>query len=446
MQIDTQINILVVDDTPDNIRLLSAILSDQGYEVRKALNGKMALRAVSSSLPDLILLDINMPDLDGYQVCHKLKQDPQTADIPVIFISALDEVTDKVKTFKLGAVDYVTKPFEQEEVISRVVNQLRLRSLQLQLEKKNESLEQAMQQLQQTQAGLIQQQKMAALGQLVAGIAHEINNPVTFIYSNLIHIKGYTNDLLRLVGLYRESIPATSEITDLEEEVDLDFLNQDLPKLMASTQVGAERIREIVFNLRNFSRLGEAERKLADIHSGLDSTLMLLEHRLKDDVKQLKIEIIQDYGPLPLVECYASKLNQVWMSILNNAIDSLESRYGNNALESKYITQTPLDLNHDRLTTSPQIIIHTSLNEKDQICITIKDNGCGMADDVQERVFEPFFSTKGMGQGKGLGMTISYGIIVNEHQGEISYASKPQVGTTVQILLPQTISSNSSSS
>lgn len=435
-------SILVVDDTPDNIRLLSTILTEQGYEIRKALNGKMALMAVNNSLPDLILLDINMPDLDGYQVCEQLKQNPQTQDIPIIFISALDEVTDKIKAFKLGAVDYVTKPFEQGEVISRVRNQVRLRSLQLELEKKNISLEQAMEQLQQAQAGLVQQQKMLALGQLVAGIAHEINNPVTFIYSNLTHIKNYTNDLMRLLTLYRTSTPATSEITNLEEEIDIEFLNHDLSKLMKSMQAGAERIREIVFSLRNFSRLGEAERKLANIHAGLDSTLMLLEYRLKGSIQQSGVEVVRQYGELPLVECYAGKINQVWMNILNNAIDSLESRYGNNFSPDPAHQNSPFpdsDSQSNGQPAIPQIIIRTNLTETGQVYIAIIDNGCGMTEEVRQRVFEPFFSTKGVRQSGGLGMTISYGIIVNEHQGDISCTSELGAGTTIQILLPTNV-------
>lgn len=430
-------SILVVDDTPDNIRLLSTILAEQGYEVRKALNGKMALMAINHSLPDLILLDINMPDLDGYQVCEQLKQNPHTHDIPVIFISALDEVTDKIKAFKLGAVDYVTKPFEQGEVISRVRNQIRLRSLQLELEKKNQSLEQAMEQLQQAQAGLVQQQKMLALGQLVAGIAHEINNPVTFIYSNLSHIKNYTSDLMRLLLLYRTSAPTSPEITALEQEIDIEFLNHDLSKLMKSMQAGAERIREIVFSLRNFSRLGEAERKLADLHAGLDSTLMLLEYRLKGSMEHSGIEIVRDYGQLPLVECYAGKMNQVWMNILNNAIDSLESRYGNKIHKTRLDNQDSPFPSSDISPSIPQITIRTSLTEGGQVSISIQDNGCGMKEEVRQRVFEPFFSTKGVRQSGGLGMTISYGIIVNEHQGDIFCHSEQGVGTTIHILLPK---------
>jgi len=419
--------ILVVDDTPDNIRLLTAILSNQGYEVRKALNGKMALRAVSISCPDLILLDINMPDIDGYQVCEQLKQDPQFRDVPIIFISASDEVSDKIRAFALGAVDYVTKPFEQGEVISRVTNQLRLRSLQIELEKKNKSLELAMQRVQQTQTELVQQQKMVALGQLVAGIAHEINNPVTFIYGNITYIKSYTQDMMRLVRLYRKSVTPSPEIIDLEEEVDLEFLSKDLSKLLESVQVGAERIREIVFSLRNFSRLGESEYKAADIHSGLNSTLMLLEYRLKGSVERSGIKIVRNYGELPLIDCHAGKINQVWMNILNNAIE---------ALEAKYSTENLSNSNPDSF---PSITINTKLTELGQACITIIDNGCGMEESVQQRIFEPFFSAKKFEQAKGLGMTISYGIIVNEHSGDISYTSQPEVGTTVQVFLPQKV-------
>ena len=202
-----KLNILVVDDTPDNLRLLSAMLSTRGYEVRKALNGKMALNACQINLPDLILLDINMPDMNGYELCQKLKADQTTSGIPVIFISALDDVLDKVKAFDVGGSDYITKPFYTAEVISRIENQINLRSLQVKLHKKNIYLQKTLEDLKAAQLQQIQNEKMVALGHLVAGIAHEVNNPVSFIYGNLEYVSDYVGDLVNLVEAYQQEYP-----------------------------------------------------------------------------------------------------------------------------------------------------------------------------------------------------------------------------------------------
>jgi len=197
-------NILVVDDTPDNLRLLSALLSEQGYTVRKALNGQMALTACKTLLPDLILLDVMMPGMDGYQVCQKLKADDKTRGVPVIFISALNDALDKVKAFDVGGVDYITKPFQLAEVLSRIGNQIKVRSLQIKLQEKNILLEQTLSELKSAQVQLIQSEKMVAMGQLVAGIAHEINNPINFIYGNLTYASQYIEDLVNLIEVYQE--------------------------------------------------------------------------------------------------------------------------------------------------------------------------------------------------------------------------------------------------
>ncbi|HEY9833732.1 MAG TPA: response regulator, partial [Stenomitos sp.] len=334
-------NILVVDDTPQNLRLLVSILQKQGYEVRPVPNGKLALSGARGFLPDLILLDIMMPEMDGYEVCSQLKAEERTQNIPVIFISAIDELVDKVKAFEVGGVDYITKPFQVEEVLARVETHLALQRLQKSLQNKNDELALAnqslqksnqdlvdtLQQLQSTQEELIQSKKMAALGHLLAGIAHEINNPVSFIYGNIHIARGYFQDLLRVVKIYEQTVPHPPlEVQQLADEIDLDFLVKDWQKLMNSMLVGAERICEIVHSLQSFSRRDETGIKAIDIHEEIDNTLLLLQHRLRAEGTRREIQVIKDYGQLPLVTCYATQLNQVFMNLLSNAIDALDNQ------------------------------------------------------------------------------------------------------------------------
>ncbi|MEG4501704.1 response regulator [Microcoleus sp. F10-C6] len=432
-------NLLVVDDTPDNLRLLSTMLSDKGYKVRGVINGEMALKAARSTPPDLILLDITMPQMNGYEVCQHLKADGRTSGIPVIFLSALDRVLDKVKAFAVGGVDYITKPFHLEEVLARVENQLTIQRLQKKLHEQNarlreseakereksQQLELALQQLQHTQAQLIQSEKMSSLGNVVAGVAHEINNPISFIKGNLCPVTEYTQDLLKLVQLYAEDFPnPTAAIQEQLEAIDFTFLRNDLPKLIASMKIGADRIEEIVHSLRNFSRLDEAELKAVDIHEGLESTLMILQHRLKDEADQTIIKVVKEYEALPKIECYAGQMNQVFMNVLTNAIDALQSEksWANDVDDSSSI---------------PTITIGTKLLSNCQVGIYITDNGPGITEDIQQRIFEPFFTTKEVGQGKGLGLSISYAIVVDEHGGQLRCLSLPDDrGATLEIEIP----------
>ncbi|MEG4960216.1 MULTISPECIES: response regulator [unclassified Microcoleus] len=431
-------NLLVVDDTPDNLRLLSTMLSDKGYKVRGVINGEMALKAARSTPPNLILLDITMPQMNGYEVCQHLKADGRTSGIPVIFLSALDQVLDKVTAFAVGGVDYITKPFHLEEVLARVENQLTLQRLQKKLHEQNarlqeseakereksQQLELTLQQLQHTQAQLIQSEKMSSLGNVVAGVAHEINNPISFIKGNLSPVREYTEDLLRLVQLYAEDFPnPTAAIQEQLEAIDFTFLRNDLPKLIASMRIGADRIGEIVQSLRNFSRLDEAELKAVDIHEGIESTLMILQHRLKDEADQTIIKVVKEYEALPKIECYAGQMNQVFMNVLTNAIDALPSQksWAKEAGDSSQI---------------PTITICTKLLSDFQLGIYITDNGPGITEDIQQRIFEPFFTTKEVGQGKGLGLSISYAIVVENHGGQLRCLSVPAQGATLAIEIP----------
>ncbi len=274
-----------------------------------------------------------------------------------------------------------------------------LRQSSAQLREQATKLEQALHELQLAQAQLIQTEKMSSLGQMVAGVAHEINNPVNFIYGNLEYANNYVQDLLSLVHLYQQHYPNPDQaILNQIAEIELDFLTEDLPKVMCSMKLGAERICAIVLSLRNFSRLDEAEIKYVNIHSGIDSTLLILNSQLKQG-----IEVVQYYGNLPLVECYPAQLNQVFMNILTNAIDALQTQ-----------PKRP----------SKQIVIQTSMVEHNQVKVKIRDNGPGIPEQIIGKLFDPFFTTKPVGKGTGLGLSISYQII-EKHQGKDSGDPNP---------------------
>ncbi len=295
---------------------------------------------------------------------------------------------------------------------------------------KAQQLEAALLELQQTQAQLIQTEKMSSLGQLVAGIAHEINNPVNFIYGNISHIREYTKDLLHLVKLYQQNYyPPTPEINQHIHTIDLDFLGQDLPKILDSMNMGAERIRQIVLSLRNFSRLDEDGTKAVDIHEGMDSTLLLLQNSLKAKPGHPEIQVIRDYGNLPPVVCHAGQMNQVFMNLLTNAIDVLEESFVTSHLSLVNNSKPRTNM------TSPQIRIRTLIQE-DYVIISIADNGPGMNEEVRKRLFDPFFTTKPVGKGTGMGLSISYQIVVQKHGGKIQCTSAPGEGAEFIIMIP----------
>lgn len=305
----------------------------------------------------------------------------------------------------------------------------------VQLEKANTELEDhvaartaelsdALIELQKMQAQLIQNEKMSSLGQLVAGVAHEINNPVNFIHGNLLHAQEYAEDLLRTIDLYQTANPNLDRQTQTElDAIDLDFIKGDFPKLLSSMNVGTERIHNIVKSLRHFSRVDEAEFKEADIHEGLDSTLMILHNRLKARPEHPGINVIKDYADLPKIECYAGQLNQVFMNILTNAIDALEA-YARTSTEEQ------------QQTDPPTIWIKTQQLNADWVSIHIINNGPPIPAEIQSRLFDPFFTTKPIGQGTGLGLSISYQIIVDKHKGTLKCESQPGRGTAFIIEIP----------
>jgi two-component system, NtrC family, sensor kinase len=556
-------NILIVDDLPENLQLLSDALLKLGYTVRSVTSGRMALKTVQVKQPDVILLDVKMPEMDGYQVCKTLKADDKLRSIPVIFISALDDVFDKVTAFKSGGIDYITKPFQIEEVVARLENQLTIQRQQrllekeisqrreaeevlyqsrallasvlnssldgvaamqavrdpttgdiedfrclvvnpviarvfgkkrediigklvfkkllirlnlelfdrfvklvetgetlqqdfyyesgescwfhfvavklgdgfaitirditgqkqaeFQLQQQAESLELTLRELKRTQAQLIHSEKMSSIGNLVAGVAHEINNPVNFIHANLIPATQYFQDVLDLIKIYQENFPdPPAKIKVQIDTINLDFLKKDLIKLLNSMRTGTVRIQEIVRSLRNFSRHDESEFKRVDIHQGIDSTLMILQHRLKATPEYPEIVVIKDYAQLPPIECYSGQLNQVFMHLLNNAIDSVSTQYSGEQGEIK---------------------VQTKLINSNRISIKISDNGLGIPQGLQSKLFDPFFTTKPVGKGTGLGLFICHKIVVNQHGGNLYCHSKPGQGAefVVEISLKKNV-------
>jgi signal transduction histidine kinase len=284
--------------------------------------------------------------------------------------------------------------------------------------------------LQEIQLQLVQSEKMSSLGQLVAGVAHEINNPVNFIYGNLSHAHDYIKELIYVLNLYQRYYPQPeAEIIHEIEDGELPFIIDDLPKLLASMQLGIERIRIIVESLRNFSRLDETEIKSVDIHEGINSTLMILQHRLKAKSDRPAINVIKDYGALPLVTCYAGQLNQVFMNLLANAIDALEergSRENGTVFHPQILIRTEFVPDHS----------YDNISTASGIRVTIADNGIGMTENVRSKLFTPFFTTKPIGKGTGMGLSISRKILLEKHCAEIQCFSTPEQGTQFIIEMP----------
>ncbi|MEG4285321.1 response regulator [Microcoleus sp. A006_D1] len=460
-------NILVVDDTPENLRLLAGILSEKGYQVRPVPNGKLALSAAQKMPPDLVLLDIMMPEMDGYEVCQRLKDSEVTKDIPVIFISAINDVMDKVKAFGVGGVDFITKPFQVEEVLARIDTHLKICSLQQSLQEKNQDLATAIHQLQATQEQLIQSEKMAALGQLIAGIAHEINTPLGIIGSSIDNIANFWDDNLvkmpqffqQLSGesqtyflslvyrathqessftskekrkfkqlirdLIRESVENPEEIADTLVDMEI---YQDIEQLLPLFKLPDwEVILNTAYQFSSFKRsinlIQRATAKSGKVvfalksYAHFDSKQEKIQANLHDGIEtvltlyqnQLKqgIEVVKNYGNLPKIVCYPDELNQVWTNLIHNALQAMDYK--------------------------GTLTIETHQQEAN-IVLKFTDNGKGIPTEVLPKIFQPFFTTKSAGEGSGLGLDIVRKIL-EKHEGTIAVESVPGQ-TTFTVSLP----------
>ncbi|MBF0408183.1 MAG: response regulator [Candidatus Riflebacteria bacterium] len=410
--------ILVIDDTPPNLELLSTILKKEGYDVRPAISGKVALKASHLQIPDLILLDINMPEMDGFQVCRAFKSDARLAEVPIVFISAATETSEKLKAFQEGGVDYVTKPFQPLEVLARVKTHISLAVAKAELQAKNEALESTMKKLNLAQTHLVQSEKMSALGILTAGIAHELNNPLNFISGSVQGLRKTIFPINELIS-FCQSFEKSSEI-DFRQKLQIWIENnppaelfETINELVKNACIGSERASEIVKGLRIFSRLDEADTKKINLHENIDAALLLLRSRYNHQIK-----IIRNYRSLPSWICQPGKLNQVFMNLLNNSIDAILSKP---------------DISPDETIT-----ITTTMDERESVPwlkVSISDTGIGMSDETKNHLFQPFFTTKDVGKGVGLGLAISHGII-KDHQGTIEVESSENKGSTFLISLP----------
>jgi two-component system NtrC family sensor kinase len=414
---ETVTTILVVDDEPANLSLLTHLLRSF-YQVRAANSGENALRAATTEpRPDLILLDVMMPGMNGYEVLAHLRKHPATADIAVILVTALTDADDEERGLALGAADYIGKPIKPAVVLARVRTQLENKRARDWMANKNQVLEAevawrvAVQR--DLQGQLLQADKLAAIGLLSAGVAHEINNPVGFVSANLGALRDYTDCLLDIAALCDEALrhEADTEVfrqtmwrlRQKLQDADFDFIRQDMPHLLDESAGGLDRIKKIVEDLKNFARADNDEWQLADINANLKSTLNLARNEIK-----YKATVNADYGALPPVRCHPGRINQVLLNLLVNAAQAIDK--------------------------SGQIGIKTWLKD-DEVCIAISDSGCGISEDAMGRIFEPFYTTKPIGKGTGLGLSRAFGI-VRGHGGRIEVVSTVGEGTCFTVVLP----------
>jgi signal transduction histidine kinase len=426
-----QIRVLLIDDQLIIGEAVRRILADEpDIAFHYCSDPTQAIQTAVNVAPTVILQDLVMPSVDGLMLLRWFRSHPVTCNIPIVVLSTKEEPKLKAEAFAQGANDYLVKLPDRIELIARIgyhsraYNNLKALSVATATaQQQAHQLEQTLLKLQKTQAQLIQTEKMSSLGQLVACVAHEINNPINFIHGNINHASDYVKPLLSLAHLCcqyeSEMVP---EIQQQLRELDLEFLMEDLPKLLSSMKIGTNRIQQIVLSLRNFSRLDEADMKSVDIHEGIDSTLLILQNRLKAKPGCEGIQIVKEYGELPLVECYAGQLNQVFMNILSNAIDALEHH------------KSPSNDANEQ--ASSIITIQTQVNSDRTILVKISDNGPGIPQEIQHRIFDPFFTTKPTGKGTGLGLSISYQIITEKHHGTIQCRSEIGQGTEFLIEIP----------
>jgi signal transduction histidine kinase len=410
----------------DNKSDSSGFLKARSGQVISQLDHRETFQALDSTLQDSHLLSSYIP-IDGGN------SDSQVVGVFELYTDVtplLDRIQQTKWDIVLGSLVILAVLYlilflfvrRADYLIERQYH--KIQDSRSQYRQKAKELEVTLLDLRNAQAMMLQSEKMSSLGQMVAGIAHEINNPINFVHGNLKHVNQYASDLLELIGLYQKCYPDPDpDIQTQVEAVDLNFIQADLPRILDSMNLGSSRIRDIILALRTFARLDEADIKSVDVHQSIESTLMILGHRLKANADRSEIDVIKDYGELPLVECYAGLLNQVFMNLLTNALD---------ALDAKARTQGYQGIGDE----TAQITITTKTLGSEWVKLIISDNGSGMSSDIRKHIFEPFFTTKAVGQGTGMGLSTSYQIITERHNGRLDCLSVPDQGTEFVIQLP----------
>jgi two-component system, NtrC family, sensor kinase len=405
---DPKPRILLVDDSPAYRRVIQTMLGPR-YEFLMAANAEDALAGVRAFGPDLVISDLVMPGIDGYELCRRLRAEPSLGNVPIIMLTSKTGDDSRIAGLEVGADDYLFKPIRPRELNARVKSLLRLRRATLELEERTHELELANAHLRKVQAELVRAEKLASLGQLVAGIAHEINNPLNYIYGNTEFLSDYMQSFLTLIDRF-ESLDLTPEqreaVAGWKQAADLAFVRDDLTKLIEGVRLGAERAAEIVRGLRAFARVGaEVEIESVNLAETIDVALTVLRHELRD-----RVRVHKDFDPIPPVRCDPSRMSQVFVNLILNAAQAIP------AGQEGEITLT---LRADDVWAR----------------FSIRDQGPGIPDAIRDKIFDPFFTTKPVGQGTGLGLSISYGI-VEQHGGRIEVESQEGKRATFTVILP----------
>ncbi|MEM8641971.1 MAG: hybrid sensor histidine kinase/response regulator [Cyanobacteria bacterium P01_G01_bin.54] len=419
--------ILVVDDVAENLEIVSQVLEDADYEVATVLSGEQALKLVQQHPPELILLDVMMPRIDGFETCRRLKANPATAGIPVIFMTALNDAASKVAGFELGAVDYITKPFQEQELLARVQNHLHLRrhsqTLEQNLAGHNEKSTTDSDSLKVAQLQPLPSEPMSTLNSLITVIAQEINHPTRFLTGNIQPAQDYIQDLFRLIDFYQQNSPPLEEVINSEPPaIDLEEIREHLPALLASIDLGIKRLYKLSQSLWTFSHQEHDIQSLYDLHQGIENILLILQHRLQGNQQQPSVKVLKKYGDIPPIQCFPGQINQVLMNVITNALDAFD------------------ELNQGKTTAeimaNSNSIMITTTTAAGKIEVQIQDNAGGMTVETQANLFEQGFTTKPIGKGTGLGLTIAQQIITENHQGTIDVYSELGQGSTFTIYLP----------
>lgn len=392
--------ILVVDDDVTTQLVLEHALAAEGHEVVLAGDGQAGLLVALEHQPQVVICDWMMPKLTGLGLCQALKQRLGHGAPFFILVTAREQLNDRVQGLDAGADDLLAKPIEVPELLARVRAGLRVQAMTQTVRNSNQQLSQALENLKRAQTRLVQSEKMASLNQVVAGLAHEVNNPVTFIQGNLPYLRTYIDELLALVAQYQQELPQPSPALEAQvAKTDVEYLRGDCDRILSSIQTGSDRIRDIVYSLRNFSRLDEVGLKPVNLNEGLEQTLRLLAHRFEAN-GQVAIQVRRQYANLPLVECCAQDVNQVFFHLIDNAVDALIEGYDRS------------------LDPVPPVVRIETLATADAVEITIANNGPEIPADLQAQIFDPFFTTKPVSKGRGLGLAIALEV-AQQHNGSL---------------------------